>query len=232
MKRVALVVLVVGLLAALGTVWWVNRRLSTPFGTFPADGVFVEIPPGATLGSITSRLLAAGVVHDGVTFRLAARLEGATRSLQAGEYYFDRAATPREVVARLRSGDVYTRPVTFPEGLTIAEANNELTFLATGMYGHPLLKQHGAPIRLVVPWKYGFKSIKSIVRIELTDQRPATFWNTLAAHEYDFLANVEPDIPHPRWSQRTERMLGTGETYPTHRYNGYGKWVAQLYANR
>jgi sulfoxide reductase catalytic subunit YedY len=121
-------------------------------------------------------------------------------------------------------------PWPYTEGLTLAEATNELTFLATGMYGHPLLKQHGAPLRLVVPWKYGFKSAKSIVKIELTDRKPATFWNTLVPHEYGFEANVEPDVPHPRWSQKTERMLGTNERFPTRLYNGYGEWVARLYA--
>ena len=121
-------------------------------------------------------------------------------------------------------------PWPYSEGLTLAEATNELAFIATGMYGHPLLKQHGAPIRLVVPWKYGFKSAKSLVRIELTDQQPATFWNTLAPHEYDFLANVNPALPHPRWSQEYDTMLGTGEVRPTQIYNGYGAWVAKLYS--
>jgi methionine sulfoxide reductase catalytic subunit len=121
------------------------------------------------------------------------------------------------------------QPWPYTEGLTLAEATNELTLLATGIYGHPLLKQHGAPVRLVVPWKYGFKSAKSIVKIELTDRRPTTFWNTLAPHEYGFEANVEPTIPHPRWSQATERMLGSGETRATQRYNGYGEWVSHLY---
>jgi methionine sulfoxide reductase catalytic subunit len=121
-------------------------------------------------------------------------------------------------------------PWPYTEGLTLAEAGNELAFLAVGLYGHPLLKQHGAPVRLVVPWKYGFKSAKSIQRIELTAERPATFWNTLGPNEYDFTANVNPAKPHPRWSQATERMLGTGEVRPTQPYNGYGEWVAGLYA--
>lgn len=122
-------------------------------------------------------------------------------------------------------------PWPYTEGLTLAEATNELTFLATGMYGHPLLKQHGAPIRLVVPWKYGFKSAKSLVKIEVTNQEPATFWNTLVPHEYDFTANVNPAIPHPRWSQESERMLGSDDRHPTQLYNGYGEWVAKLYAS-
>jgi sulfoxide reductase catalytic subunit YedY len=121
------------------------------------------------------------------------------------------------------------QPWPYTEGLTLAEANNELAFVATGMYGHALRKQHGAPVRLVVPWKYGFKSAKSIVHIELTDQQPATFWNTLVPREYDFQANVNPRIPHPRWSQENERMLGTNERFPTQLYNGYGTWVADLY---
>src|SRR5262245_37346211 len=120
-------------------------------------------------------------------------------------------------------------PWPYTEGLTIAEATNELAFLATGLYGHPLLKQHGAPIRLVVPWKYGFKSAKSVVQIEFTQERSATFWNTVQPHEYDFEANVNPSVPHPRWSQATERMLGTGERRPTLPFNGYGPWVADLY---
>ncbi len=120
-------------------------------------------------------------------------------------------------------------PWPYREGLTMAEATNELAILATGIYGHPLPPQHGGPIRLVVPWKYGFKSIKSIVRIELVAERPATFWNTLSSEEYDFQANVNPAKPHPRWSQATERMLGTNERRKTLLYNGYEEWVAGLY---
>lgn len=121
-------------------------------------------------------------------------------------------------------------PWPYTEGLTLAEALHELTFVATGIYGAPLPKQHGAPIRIVIPWKYGYKSIKSIVRVNLTDTPPATFWNTLIPHEYDFPALVDPDVPHPRWSQATEWMLGTQETYQTVKYNGYGEFVANLYA--
>ena len=120
-------------------------------------------------------------------------------------------------------------PWPYNEGLSMAEAMHELTLLAVGIYGHTLPPQHGAPLRLVTPWKYGFKSIKSIVRIELTETQPATFWNTLAPKEYDFLANVNPTVPHPRWSQATERMLGSKERRPTLLYNGYGAHVAPLY---
>ena len=124
----------------------------------------------------------------------------------------------------------FWRPWPYTEALTIEEAINELTFMALGMYGHPLRKQHGAPIRLVVPWKYGFKSIKSIVKIELIDYQPLTFWNTVLPLEYSFEANVDPTINHPRWLQATEKMLGTGEVHKTRLYNGYEKQVAHLYS--
>lgn len=120
-------------------------------------------------------------------------------------------------------------PWPYNEGLTTAEAMNELTLLAVGIYGHILPHQHGAPLRLVTPWKYGFKSIKSIARIELTETQPATFWNTVAGHEYDFWANVNPKVPHPRWSQATERVIGSGERRPTLLYNGYAQYVGHLY---
>lgn len=120
-------------------------------------------------------------------------------------------------------------PWPYVEALTIAEATNELAFLATGAYGKPLPKQNGAPIRLVVPWKYGFKSIKSIVRFTFTERRPVNFWQRVLGSEYGFWANVNPDVPHPRWSQRTETMLGTRVDMPTRIYNGYGEFVAHLY---
>jgi len=120
-------------------------------------------------------------------------------------------------------------PWPYFEGLTMAEATNELTMLATGIYGHALPKQHGAPIRLVTPWKYGYKSIKSIVKIEFTRRQPPTFWNKLAPAEYDFYANVNPNVPHPRWSQASERLISSGERVPTKMYNGYGEFVGHLY---
>lgn len=117
----------------------------------------------------------------------------------------------------------------YQEGLTIEEAMNELTFLATGLYGHPLEKQNGAPIRLVVPWKYGFKNIKSIVKIEFVRNRPYTFWNRSAPREYGFTANVNPNEPHPRWSQETEKLIDTGRRVDTVLFNGYGDYVDSLY---
>lgn len=115
------------------------------------------------------------------------------------------------------------------EGLRMSEATNELALLVTGLYGKPLPAQNGAPLRLVVPWKYGYKSIKSIVRIEFTDEQPATFWNDLAPNEYGFDSNVDPQVPHPRWSQATERLLETDERVDTQLYNGYAEFVAGLY---
>jgi len=120
-------------------------------------------------------------------------------------------------------------PWPYVEGLTMAEATNELAFLVTGAYGHPLAKQHGAPLRLAVPWKYGFKSIKSIVRISFVEKRPIGMWQQLQGREYGFWANVNPEVPHPRWSQATEEVIGTGERVPTQLFNGYGEYVADLY---
>jgi sulfoxide reductase catalytic subunit YedY len=121
-------------------------------------------------------------------------------------------------------------PWPYVEGLTIAEATNELALIGTGLYGKPLPRQNGAPLRLVTPWKYGFKSVKSIVRFTFTDQRPVSFWETIQASEYGFWANVNPEVPHPRWSQATERPLGGQGSVPTLLYNGYGEQVAGLYA--
>ncbi len=137
------------------------------------------------------------------------------------ETFLDRAVAPGQ------------RAVWYPwpyvEGLTIPEATNELAFLVTGAYGKPVSKSQGAPLRLAVPWKYGFKSIKSIVRFNFTDQRPRTFWEALQESEYGFWANVNPQVPHPRWSQATEELIGTGERRPTLLFNGYGDYVANIY---
>jgi len=121
----------------------------------------------------------------------------------------------------------------YREGLTIAEAMHPLTILATGLYGIELPNQNGAPLRLVVPWKYGFKSIKSIVRISFTESEPPTTWSDAAPSEYGFYANVNPEVDHPRWSQAKERLIGTGlfaSKQPTLMFNGYAEQVASLYA--
>lgn len=123
-------------------------------------------------------------------------------------------------------------PWPYTEGLTIEEARHPLTLIAVGLYGKKLAKQNGAPIRLVVPWKYGFKSIKSIVKIEFTKEQPSTLWNRLAPKEYGFYANVNPEVSHPRWSQASERVIDGGfipKRIPTLKFNGYEKDVASLY---
>jgi sulfoxide reductase catalytic subunit YedY len=121
-------------------------------------------------------------------------------------------------------------PWPYVEGLTIAEATNELAFLATGYYGKPIPKQNGAPLRLAVPWKYGFKHIKGIVKFSFETERPRSFWERLVSEEYGFWANINPEVPHRRWSQASERVLGLDEQRPTLPYNGYAEWVAPLYA--
>jgi methionine sulfoxide reductase catalytic subunit len=120
-------------------------------------------------------------------------------------------------------------PWPYIEGLTMAEATNELAFVATGLYGKPMPRQNGAPLRLALPWKYGFKSIKSIVRFTFTDQRPLNFWQEIQGSEYGFWANVNPDVPHPRWSQAEETPLGSPMKVPTVLFNGYAEFVAGLY---
>jgi sulfoxide reductase catalytic subunit YedY len=120
-------------------------------------------------------------------------------------------------------------PWPYQEGLRLDEAMNELVILATGLYGEPLPPQDGAPIRLVVPWKYGFKSVKAIVKIELVAEQPATMWSSIAPNEYGFYANVNPNVPHPRWSQATERRIGELSRRETLLFNGYADQVADLY---
>jgi sulfoxide reductase catalytic subunit YedY len=141
---------------------------------------------------------------------------------------FETVYRPEEMPGQRRS------VIDFPyvEGLTMAEAMHPLTILAVGLYGVTLPNQNGAPLRLVVPWKYGFKSIKSIVRISFTEKEPPTTWNLSAPQEYGFYANVNPEVDHPRWSQANERKLGSGffgERVPTQMFNGYADQVADLY---
>jgi methionine sulfoxide reductase catalytic subunit len=123
-------------------------------------------------------------------------------------------------------------PWPYVDGLTIAEATNDLAFIATGLYGKPMPRQNGAPLRLAVPWKYGFKSIKSLVRLTFTDERPVSFWEEIQASEYGFWANVNPEVPHPRWSQANETPLGSPVKVPTQLFNGYAEFVADLYVGK
>ncbi len=122
-------------------------------------------------------------------------------------------------------------PWPYFEALRMDEAMNPLALVVTGLYGKPLPKQNGAPIRIVLPWKYGFKSAKSIVKVEFVKDQPSTFWNKLQPAEYGFYANVNPQKPHPRWSQAVEKMIPTMERRPTLPYNGYGKYVEGMYNN-
>ena len=137
------------------------------------------------------------------------------------ETFVDKAVAPGQ------RGGIYSWP--YVEGVTIEEAVNDLSFMVTGAYGKPLPKQHGAPLRLALPWKYGFKSIKSITRISFTAERPKGFWEAMQPAEYGFWANVNPQVAHPRWSQATEELIGTNERRPTLLFNGYGDYVADMY---
>jgi sulfoxide reductase catalytic subunit YedY len=130
----------------------------------------------------------------------------------------------------MASGQNSFYPWPFVEGLTMAEATNELAFLVTGAYGKPVAKSMGAPLRVHLPWKYGFKSIKSIVKFSFVDEQPLNFWQQIQPGEYGFWANVNPEVAHPRWSQAMERDITTQELIPTRLFNGYGEFVAGLYS--
>ncbi|MFD2168072.1 protein-methionine-sulfoxide reductase catalytic subunit MsrP [Thalassotalea euphylliae] len=150
----------------------------------------------------------------------------------AFETLYDPEQMPGQRSRRIGGGIDYP----YVEGLRLDEAMNPLTLLSVGLYGKTLPPQNGAPVRLVVPWKYGFKSIKSIVSIKLVERMPPTTWNILAPNEYGFYANVNPDVDHPRWSQASERRITTGGLFarnriPTLPFNGYGEEVAHMYKN-
>jgi sulfoxide reductase catalytic subunit YedY len=155
-----------------------------------------------------------------------AKLVELAQPLSSAKYIKMETFLDREVASGQRAS---WYPWPYVEGLTMAEATNELAFLVTGAYGKPVSKSQGAPLRLAVPWKYGFKSIKSITHFTFTDQRPRTFWEALQASEYGFWANVNPQVPHPRWSQASEELIGIGERRPTLLFNGYAEYVASLY---
>jgi sulfoxide reductase catalytic subunit YedY len=123
-------------------------------------------------------------------------------------------------------------PWPYVEGVTVQEAMNDVAFITVGMYGKQVPPQDGAPIRVTLPWKYGFKSVKSIVKVEFTDKRPVSFWEQLQSSEYGFWANVNPGVSHPRWSQARERVLGTDEMVATQIWNGYGDFVASMYSDK
>jgi methionine sulfoxide reductase catalytic subunit len=158
-------------------------------------------------------------------FPLASLLEMVEPTSDAKYVRFETVYRPEEMPGQ--SSPFYTWP--YQEGLRIDEAMNDLAILATGLYGEPNVTQNGAPIRLVVPWKYGFKSIKSIVKIELVTEQPYTLWNNAAPNEYGFYSNVNPGVDHPRWSQATERRIGEISRRGTLPFNGYGEQVSYLY---
>lgn len=158
-------------------------------------------------------------------FPLAKLLREVEPTSQAKYVAFTTLYDPKQMPGQ--KSPFYTWPYT--EGLRLDEAMHDLTLLATGIYGESLLPQNGAPIRLVVPWKYGFKSIKSIVKIDLVETQPSTLWNNAASNEYGFYSNVNPNVDHPRWSQGSERRIGESSRRPTLMFNGYEKQVASLY---
>jgi len=158
-------------------------------------------------------------------FSLADLLNEVAPKPQAKYVRFQTAALPDQMPG---IGETNSFPWPYTEGLRLDEAMHKLTLLATGLYGEDLSKQNGAPIRLVVPWKYGFKSIKSLIKIELTTEEPDTFWNLYAPNEYGFYANVNPAVDHPRWSQATELRIGEDQRRATLLFNGYEE-VAPLY---
>ena len=198
---------------AVQALWPVDKPLSglvvTRYGHIPASDVKnprIEI------------VEAAHPVPDAAGLAAAQRMLALTHGLTADD-----------LVLCLISGGG-SALLTLPcEGLTLAEASHDLAFMVTGVYGKPLPNQFGAPLRLAVPWKYGFKSVKSITRISFVAERPKTFWEGLQASEYGFWANVNPAVPHPRWSQATEEVLGERDRRPTVIFNGYGEFVADLY---
>jgi sulfoxide reductase catalytic subunit YedY len=159
-------------------------------------------------------------------FPLAALINRVEPTSQAKFVEFTTLHDPRQMPGQRRP--VLDWPYT--EGLRLDEAMHPLTILATGLYGRPLPNQNGAPLRLVVPWKYGFKSIKGIVKLRFTDRQPATAWNKAAPSEYGFYSNVNPEVDHPRWSQAKERRIGEFLRRRTLMFNGYGDQVARMYA--
>ena len=215
-------------------------QLTTDPWAVQIDGL-VERPGSYDLAELTSGVAleeriyrfrcveAWGMVIPWIGFELATLLNRV--GVQPGAKYvaFETLVRPEEMPGQRRP--ILDWP--YREGLRLDEAMHPLTILATGLYGEEMPNQNGAPVRLVVPWKYGFKSIKSIVRISLTDRQPQATWNMLQPQEYGFYSNVNPEVDHPRWSQASERRIGAGVfagREPTLMFNGYAEEVAGLYA--
>jgi len=213
------------------------EALETEGWTIKIDGE-VEAPFEIAVGDLVAEMPieeriyrhrcveAWSMVAPWIGFPLAALVERAKPLGNAKYVRFETFLDPE--IARGQRQFWYPWP--YVEGLTMDEAANDLSFMVVGAYGQILPKPFGAPIRLHLPWKYGFKSIKSISRISFTEDRPVSFWEELQSSEYGFWANVNPEVSHPRWSQAEERVLGTDEKVPTIKFNGYGEEVAHLYA--
>jgi len=161
-----------------------------------------------------------------IGFPLASLLKEVEPTSEAKYVRFESILDPQQMPGQLNMW--YSWP--YVEGLRLDEAMNDLALLVTGLYGKPLPNQNGAPLRLAVPWKYGFKSIKAIVQIDLVEEQPVSLWMRAASHEYGFYSNVNPEVPHPRWSQATERRIGESGRRRTLMFNGYTDRVADLYA--
>ena len=203
----------------------------------PADYALDDILKGMTLEERTYRMRCVegwSMVIPWVGFPLAELLKRVEPQSSAKYVAFETLKRPAEMPGQ--RGILQPLPWPYLEGLRLDEAMHPLTILAVGLYGETLPNQNGAPIRLVVPWKYGFKSIKSIVRISLVDKQPPTSWNLQNNSEYGFYSNVNPEVDHPRWSQATERRIGEGGLFakrrPTLMFNGYGDQVASLYSKQ
>ncbi len=201
-------------------------------GTFDIDALIKEFPPEERVYRMRC-VEAWSMVIPWDGFQLSALLDKVEPQGSAKYVAFETVVRPEEMPGQ--SGLLQSLNWPYVEGLRLDEARNPLTLLAVGLYGESLPNQNGAPIRLVVPWKYGFKGIKSIVRITLTDKQPLNTWQATNSQEYGFYANVNPAVDHPRWSQATERRIGEGgffgsNRHPTLPFNGYADQVASLYS--
>ncbi len=201
-------------------------------GTFDVDALLKEFPPEERVYRMRC-VEAWSMVIPWDGFQLSALLDKLEPQGSAKYVAFETVVRPEEMPGQ--SGLLQSLNWPYVEGLRLDEARNPLTLLAVGLYGETLPNQNGAPIRLVVPWKYGFKGIKSIVRITLTDKQPLNTWQATNSQEYGFYANVNPAVDHPRWSQATERRIGEGgffgsNRHPTLPFNGYADQVASLYS--
>jgi sulfoxide reductase catalytic subunit YedY len=192
--------------------------------TFSMDEILAQFPPEERIYRLRC-VEAWSMVIPWQGFELGALLNVVEPTAEAKYVRFETIFDPDQMPGQKQS--FYPWP--YQEGLRLDEAMNPLAILATGLYGKPMPNQNGAPIRLVVPWKYGFKSIKAINRIELVAEEPETMWSTIAPNEYGFYANVNPEVDHPRWSQSSERRIGELGRRETLMFNGYAEEVAYLY---